>query len=229
MLFKFAVIDRLVLSKLRAALGGRVQYAVSGSAPLGLHLGHFFRSVGVSILEGYGLTETTSAAYLNPQVGFRFGTVGRSLDVVETRIAEDGEILMRGPSVFRQYYNNPQATAESVEPDGWFHSGDIGQLEDGFLRVDSIDAVSETDERDVVSIPPSAATVGDLCTATVRRLKPDVPAEMYGIAAVREGAVERYLKAGRWLHRRRAEVTMAFPSDPNGNLLTRVVIFGDSL
>jgi len=87
------------------------------------------------VLEGYGLTETTSAAYLNRLERFRFGTVGPALDVVETKIAEDGEILMRGPSVFRQYYNNPTATAETVEPDGWFHSGDIGVIEDGFLRI----------------------------------------------------------------------------------------------
>ncbi len=92
-------------------------------------------AAGILILEGYGLTETVAAAYLNTRERFRFGTVGPALDVVETKIADDGEILMRGPSVFRQYYNNAAETAASVEPDGWFHSGDIGQIEDGFLRI----------------------------------------------------------------------------------------------
>src|SRR6185436_5558716 len=86
-------------------------------------------------LEGYGLTETIAAAFLNTRERYRFGTVGPALDVVECKIADDGEILMRGSSVFRQYYNNAAATAASVEPDGWFHSGDIGHLEDGFLRI----------------------------------------------------------------------------------------------
>jgi long-chain acyl-CoA synthetase len=134
--FRRAIADKIVFSKLRARLGlDRCRFLISGGAPLAAEIGKFFHAVGLLILEGYGLTETTSAAFLNPQVGFRFGTVGRALDVVETKIADDGEILMRGPSVFRQYYNNPQATAEAVEADGWFHSGDIGVVEDGFLRI----------------------------------------------------------------------------------------------
>lgn len=128
--------DKLVLSKLRARLGlDRCRFLISGGAPLAAEIAEFFQAAGLLVLEGYGLTETTSAAYLNRLDRFRFGTVGPALDVVETKIAEDGEILMRGPSVFRQYYNNPAATAESVEPDGWFHSGDIGVIEDGFLRI----------------------------------------------------------------------------------------------
>ena len=113
----------------------RCRFLISGGAPLAAEIGEFFQAVGLLILEGYGLTETMAAAFLNQRDNFRFGTVGQALDVVEVKIASDGEILMRGPSVFRQYYNNPQATAEAVEPDGWFHSGDIGQLEDGFLRI----------------------------------------------------------------------------------------------
>jgi len=128
--------DKLVFSKMRARLGlDRARFLISGGAPLSAEICEFFHAAGVLILEGYGLTETVAAAHLNTTASFRFGTVGPALDVVETKIAEDGEILMRGPSVFRQYYNNPAATAEAVEPDGWFHSGDIGVLEDGFLRI----------------------------------------------------------------------------------------------
>jgi long-chain acyl-CoA synthetase len=132
-----ALADKLVFSKLRARLGlDRARFLISGGAPLAAEIGEFFHAAGLLILEGYGLTETMAAAFLNRQDDFRFGTVGPALDIVEMKIADDGEVLMRGPSVFRQYYNNAPATAEAVEPDGWFHSGDIGQLEDGgFLRI----------------------------------------------------------------------------------------------
>ena len=134
--FRRGLADKLVFSKLRARLGlDRCRFLISGGAPLAAEIAEFFHAVGLLILEGYGLTETMAAAYLNTMTRFRFGTVGPALDVVETKIAEDGEILMRGPSVFRQYYNNAAATAEAVQPDGWFHSGDIGHLEDGFLRI----------------------------------------------------------------------------------------------
>jgi long-chain acyl-CoA synthetase len=134
--FSYRLADKLVFSKLRARLGlDRAAFLVSGGAPLAAEIAEFFHAAGITILEGYGLTETVAAAFLNTRERFRFGTVGPALDVVEVKIAPDGEILMRGPSVFRQYYNNPAATAEAVEPDGWFHSGDIGQLEDGFLRI----------------------------------------------------------------------------------------------
>jgi long-chain acyl-CoA synthetase len=134
--FQHAIADKLVFSKLRARLGlDRCRFLISGGAPLAAEIAAFFHTVGLVVLEGYGLTETMAAAFLNRMDRPRFGTVGEALDVVETKIADDGEILMRGPSVFRQYYNNPQATAEAVEPDGWFHSGDIGVLEDGYLRI----------------------------------------------------------------------------------------------
>lgn len=130
------IADKLVFSKLRAKLGlDRCRFLVSGAAPLAAEIAEFFYGVGILVLDSYGLTETMGAAFLNRMDHLRFGTVGSALDTVEVRIADDGEILMRGPSVFRQYHNNPVATAEAVDADGWYHSGDIGQLEDGFLRI----------------------------------------------------------------------------------------------
>ncbi len=132
---KHALFDKLVFSKLRAALGGRCVAAVSGGAPLGVRLAHFFRGIGVPVFEGYGLTETSAAACVGTQDGFRVGTVGRPVAGTSVRIAEDGEILLKGDVVFSGYFNNPEATAEALE-DGWFHTGDIGELDrDGFLKI----------------------------------------------------------------------------------------------
>jgi long-chain acyl-CoA synthetase len=132
---KHALFDRLVYSKLRAALGGQVRWAVSGGAPLGTRLGHFYRGIGLTVLEGYGLTETTAASTVNTPGMIKMGTVGRPLPGVSIRIAEDGEVLIKGGQVFLGYYNNPTATAEALE-DGWFRSGDLGELdEDGCLRI----------------------------------------------------------------------------------------------
>ncbi|MBH0054339.1 MULTISPECIES: long-chain fatty acid--CoA ligase [unclassified Salinibacterium] len=132
---QFAVFDRLVLSKIRAALGGRVKYAVSGSAPLGLRLGHFYRSLGLTILEGYGLTETTAPISVNKPSNFKIGKVGPPLPGVSVRIADDGEIQAKGVCVFDGYWNN-QAATDDVFEDGWFKTGDIGQFdEDGYLEI----------------------------------------------------------------------------------------------
>jgi long-chain acyl-CoA synthetase len=132
---KHALFDKLVYSKLRAALGGRVRWAVSGGAPLGTRLGHFYRGIGLTVLEGYGLTETTAASTVNTPGLIKIGTVGRPLPGVSIRIAEDGEVLIKGGQVFVGYYNNPQATAEALV-DGWFRSGDLGELDnDGCLRI----------------------------------------------------------------------------------------------
>ncbi|WP_199443328.1 AMP-dependent synthetase/ligase [Umezawaea beigongshangensis] len=132
---KHAVFDRLVYTKLRAALGGRCIAAVSGGAPLGERLAHFFRGVGVPVFEGYGLTETSAAACVNTENAFRVGTVGRPVAGQSIRISEDGEILIKGGVVFQSYWNNEAATREALE-DGWFRTGDIGQLdEDGFLSI----------------------------------------------------------------------------------------------
>jgi long-chain acyl-CoA synthetase len=132
---RHAVFDRLVYAKVRGAMGGRMQYCVSGGAPLGERLGHFFRGAGIVVLEGYGLTETTAPSTVNTPDLIKMGTVGRPLPGVSVRIADSGEVLIKGPHVLRGYWHNPQATAEAV-PDGWLHTGDIGQLdEDGFLRI----------------------------------------------------------------------------------------------
>jgi len=131
-----AVFDRLVYGKLRAALGGRCRGAISGGAPLGERLGHFFRGIGVTVFEGYGLTETTAAASVNHDGALRVGTVGRPLPGVGFRIADDGEILIRGGVVMRGYWRNEQATAEAIDGEGWFHTGDLGEIDaDGFLRI----------------------------------------------------------------------------------------------
>ncbi|MHA6630102.1 AMP-dependent synthetase/ligase [Pseudonocardia sichuanensis] len=132
---RHALFDRLVYGKLRAAVGGNVVAAVSGSAPLGERLGHFFRGIGLPILEGYGLTESTAGVTLNALGAQRIGTVGRPVPGHSVRIADDGEVLLKGPIIFRRYWHNETATAEALE-DGWFHSGDLGELDDaGFLRI----------------------------------------------------------------------------------------------
>jgi long-chain acyl-CoA synthetase len=132
---RHAVFDRLVYGKLRAAMGGKVQYAVSGGAPLGPRLGHFFRGIGLTILEGYGLTETTAPATVNTPDLIKIGTVGPPLPGVGVRIADDGEVLLKGVGVFASYRGKEQATVDAMQ-DGWFHTGDLGSLdEDGFLRI----------------------------------------------------------------------------------------------
>jgi long-chain acyl-CoA synthetase len=132
---QFAVLDRLVLSKIRKAMGGRVVYAVSGSAPLGLRLGHFYRSLGITILEGYGLTETTAPITVNRPSHFKIGTVGPPLPGHSVRIADDGEIEVKGVDVFDGYWNNEKATADAFDGD-WFKTGDIGELDDeGYLTI----------------------------------------------------------------------------------------------
>jgi long-chain acyl-CoA synthetase len=131
-----AVFDRLVYRKVREALGGRCRHVISGGAPLGERLAHFFRGFGITILEGYGLTETSPAMAVNVESATRLGTVGRPLPGVTVRIDEDGEILVHGDLVFLGYHNNAEATAEALDEDRWFHTGDLGQLdEDGYLRI----------------------------------------------------------------------------------------------
>jgi long-chain acyl-CoA synthetase len=133
---RHALFDRLVYARLRAALGGKVQYAISGGAPLGDRLGHFFRGAGLPVLEGYGLTEASAASTVNRTQRNKIGTVGMPLPGISVRIADDGEILISGPNVFTGYRHNPEATAEVLDAEGWLHTGDIGELDDeSFLRV----------------------------------------------------------------------------------------------
>ncbi|QAY74190.1 long-chain fatty acid--CoA ligase [Agromyces protaetiae] len=132
---KFRLFDALVFKKLREAMGGKVKYAVSGSAPLGTRLGHFYHALGIAILEGYGLTETTAPATVNLPKKSKIGTVGPALPGVSIRLAEDGEIQVKGIDVFKEYWKNPEATAAAFE-DGWFKTGDLGSFdEDGFLTI----------------------------------------------------------------------------------------------
>ncbi|MFI7124112.1 AMP-dependent synthetase/ligase [Nonomuraea sp. NPDC050153] len=131
-----ALFDRLVYAKLRAATGGRLSAAVSGGGALGERLGHFFKGVGIEVFEGYGLTETTGPCTVNMPFANKIGTVGKPLPGVSLRIADDGEVLARGRNVFPGYWKNDEATAEVIDAEGWFHTGDIGELDaDGYLRL----------------------------------------------------------------------------------------------
>ncbi|RBY95562.1 long-chain fatty acid--CoA ligase [Blastococcus sp. TF02-8] len=131
-----ALFDKLVYGKLRAALGGRCLGAISGGAPLGERLGHFFRGIGVTVFEGYGLTETTAAAAVNHDAALKIGTVGQPLPGVSFAVGEDGELLIRGGVVMRGYWKNEDATKEAIDSDGWFHTGDLGEIDsEGFIKI----------------------------------------------------------------------------------------------
>jgi len=131
-----AAFSRLVYGRIREALGGRCEFAVSGGAPLGERLGHFYRGIGLTVLEGYGLTETTGALTVNLPGAIKIGSVGRPLPGTSVQVAEDGELLFRGGQVFTGYWRNDEATQEVTEGDGWFHTGDVGEIdEEGFVRI----------------------------------------------------------------------------------------------
>ncbi len=131
-----ALFDRLVYGKLRQALGGSCAYAISGGAPLGDRLSHFYRGIGLVVLEGYGLTETTAALSANLPGAIKIGTVGRPFPGTSVRVGDDGELLFRGGQVFAGYWGNEAATHEAIDPDGWFHTGDVGEVDDeGFVKI----------------------------------------------------------------------------------------------
>ncbi len=133
--FQHRLADRLVYSKVKARLGGRLRLPISGGAPLAKEIAEFFHAIDILIIEGYGQTECTTASNVNMPTGFRFGTVGPAVPGVDVRIAEDGEILVRGPNVFAGYYKDEAATREVLDGDGWLHTGDIGHIDDGFLTI----------------------------------------------------------------------------------------------
>ena len=130
------IADKLVFAKVKEKLGGRLRLGVSGAAPLGLDVLEFFKSMGILVIEGYGLTETSSSLSVNEQEDYRLGTVGRAVEGCEVKFDEDGEILVKSPSVFAGYYKDPDATAAAFTDDGWFRTGDVGEIDaDGFIKI----------------------------------------------------------------------------------------------
>lgn len=133
---KYFLANQLIFKKVKRLMGGRLRFAISGAAPISVEILEFFHACGILILEGWGMTETSTAGTVNRHNDYKFGTIGKPLPGVEMKVAEDGEILLRGPNRFQYYYKNPEATAEAIDADGWLHTGDVGIVdEDGFFRI----------------------------------------------------------------------------------------------
>ena len=162
---QYKLADRLVFSTIRQRFGGRLRFFISGSAALDRDVAQWFDAVGVVVLEGYGLTETSAASSLNRPHAYRFGTVGWTFPNTEVKIADDGEVLLKGPGVMSGYHDLPEATAEAIDADGWFHTGDIGELDaEGFLRItDRKKDMFKTSQGKYVAPSAIAATFKGLC------------------------------------------------------------------
>jgi long-chain acyl-CoA synthetase len=133
--FKYSIADKLVFSKLKERFGGRIRFFISGGAPLSREIAEFFHAADILVLEGYGLTESSAGTFMNRYEDYRFGTVGAPMVNTQVRIAEDGEILIKGRGIMKGYYNRPEDTAATLDPDGWLHTGDIGVVQDGYLKI----------------------------------------------------------------------------------------------